>query len=102
MKKILIFLFLTYLLTLNMNLFAGSTYVKPYIRKDGTFVNGYYRTAPNSNRSDNYSTQGNYNPYTGKRGTVNVNPYNTRQQKSYYDYDDYYKSDSDNYYDSDD
>jgi hypothetical protein len=50
---------------------AQSTYVRPHVRKDGTYVEGHYRTAPNNTRIDNYSTQGNMNPYTGQQGTVN-------------------------------
>lgn len=48
--------------------------VKGYTRKDGTYVAPHYRSAPNDSRLDNYSTQGNYNPYTGKRGTQNPYP----------------------------
>ena len=44
--------------------------VRGYTRKDGTYVAPHYRSAPNSTKYDNYSTQGNYNPYTGKKGTV--------------------------------
>lgn len=46
-----------------------STYVNGYTRSNGTYVQGYYRTAPNSTRNDNYSTVGNTNPYTGTAGT---------------------------------
>lgn len=49
---------------------ARGVRVRGYTRKDGTYVAPHYRSAPNSNRSDNYSTRGNYNPYTGKLGTV--------------------------------
>jgi len=49
---------------------AQDTYVKPHVRSDGTYVQGHYRTAPNRSPSDNYSTSPNYNPYTGKKGTV--------------------------------
>ncbi|MDP3093609.1 MAG: hypothetical protein Q8N16_02485 [bacterium] len=42
-------------------------YYKP---STGTYVQPYYRSSPNSTRWDNYSTQGNYNPYTGKRGST--------------------------------
>jgi len=45
-------------------------YVNPYTRSDGTYVPGHHRTAPDSNPHNNYSTQGNYNPYTGQTGTV--------------------------------
>jgi hypothetical protein len=54
---------------------ARDTYVKPYVRKDGTYVNGYMRTAPNNTVNDNYSTQGNVNPYTGAPGSKPQNPY---------------------------
>lgn len=43
--------------------------VKGYFRKDGTYVAPHMRSAPNSTTSDNFSTQGNVNPYTGAPGT---------------------------------
>lgn len=49
---------------------ASGVRVRGYTRKDGTYVAPHYRSAPNSSRLDNYSTRGNYNPYTGKTGTV--------------------------------
>lgn len=49
--------------------------VRGYTRKDGTYVAPHYRSSPNSSKHDNYSTQGNYNPYTGKKGTVNPYSY---------------------------
>lgn len=63
------------------SLFTGSaearaTRVSGYTRSNGTYVAPYYRTSPNSTRFDNYSTRGNYNPYTGKKGYVN--PYKYR------------------------
>ena len=53
---------------------AQTTTVRPHVRSDGTYVPGHIRTNPNGTTSDNYSTQGNVNPYTGQRG--NVSPYN--------------------------
>jgi hypothetical protein len=50
---------------------AQSVYVAPHVRSDGTFVQGHVRSAPDHSRLNNYSTQGNYNPYTGQAGTVN-------------------------------
>jgi len=44
--------------------------VDGYIRRDGTYVSPSVRTVPNNSRFDNYSTQGNFNPHTGKSGTV--------------------------------
>jgi hypothetical protein len=43
-------------------------YVSGYYTSRGTRVNPYYRTCPDSNPWNNYSTKGNYNPYTGRRG----------------------------------
>jgi hypothetical protein len=58
--------------------FAGSaeaaTRVRGYYKPStGSYVMPHYRTSPNSTRWDNYSTQGNYNPYTGKKG--HASPY---------------------------
>jgi antitoxin component YwqK of YwqJK toxin-antitoxin module len=46
------------------------TYVKDYYRKDGTHVEGHYRTEKNNTNTDNFSTKGNTNPYTGQPGYV--------------------------------
>ena len=43
--------------------------VNGYYKKSGTYVQPYYRSSKNSNFYDNYSTKGNINPYTGKKGT---------------------------------
>ncbi|WP_312321221.1 hypothetical protein [Stenotrophomonas sp.] len=59
---------------------SAQQYVNGYYRTDGTYVQGHYRSQQNSTTLDNYSTQGNYNPYTGKRGTVD--PY--QQNNSLY------------------
>jgi len=48
----------------------ADTYVRGYMRSDGTYVQPHYRTNPNSSVYDNYSTRGNVNPYTGRAGTV--------------------------------
>lgn len=64
MKKILTFLFLTV-----STMSYADYYTSPYYRNDGTYVSGGYRSNPNSTNHDNYSTQGNYNPYTGSYGS---------------------------------
>ncbi len=48
---------------------SKSESVGGYTRKDGTYVSPYKRTKANSTDDDNYSTKGNYNPWTGKTGT---------------------------------
>lgn len=51
--------------------------VKGYVNKNGTYVAPHYRSKPNSTTLDNYSTRGNYNPYTGQVGSKDpyANPY---------------------------
>jgi hypothetical protein len=47
---------------------SGSHSVSGYTRSNGSYVAPSYATNPNSTRSDNYSTKGNVDPYTGKSG----------------------------------
>jgi hypothetical protein len=48
---------------------SASVPVRAHIKKNGKLVNGHVRTAPNNTQRDNYSSKGNVNPMTGKRGT---------------------------------
>lgn len=50
-----------------------------YMRKNGTYVAPSYKTSPNKSKFDNYSTKGNSNPYSGRRGTVD--PYKAPSYK---------------------
>lgn len=73
-KKIIVsFVALLFIATSVFFLSAGSVEaavrVGGYIKKSGTYVAPSYRSAPNKTKIDNYSTKGNYNPYTGKIGT---------------------------------
>lgn len=52
---------------------GGDVHVHGYTKKDGTYVAPHERSAPNGTKSDNWSTKGNVNPYTGKEGTKNPN-----------------------------
>lgn len=47
----------------------SDVHVKGYYKKNGTYVAPHYRSSPNQTTSDNWSTKGNTNPYTGKQGT---------------------------------
>jgi hypothetical protein len=83
MKKaflIIVFLFAA------ANSFSQSTvYVKGYTKSNGSYTQGHYKTSPNSSKIDNYSTQGNYNPYTGSYGTKRVQEYRpTSTYSSFY------------------
>lgn len=70
MKKILAALAIITAVSLFAPSFAdAATRVRGYYRSNGTYVQPYYKTSPNRSLFDNYSTKGNYNPYTGKAGT---------------------------------
>lgn len=47
----------------------ADTYVNGYVTKNGTYVAPHYRSDPNNTVYDNYSHDGNTNPYTGEQGT---------------------------------
>jgi hypothetical protein len=74
MKKIISAIFLTCFLFLGVgfiNSANAKTSVKGYIKPStGHYVMPHYRTSPNSSRFDNWSTKGNINPYTGKKGSA--------------------------------
>lgn len=48
---------------------GGSHSVRGYTKKNGTYVKPHRQTNPNTTKRDNWSTKGNTNPATGKRGT---------------------------------
>lgn len=60
----------------------AQVHVRGHYRQDGTYVRPHYRSAPDGNFSNNWSTKGNINPYTGEHGralrrrrdTAAVNP----------------------------
>jgi hypothetical protein len=84
---------LTILLLTITTLSYSQKRVGGYTKSNGTYVAPYHRTAPNSTKNDNYSTKGNYNPYTGKWGTKNpdggITYYDTNTASNY---DNYYGS----------
>ena len=70
MKKAI--LFIVFLFAAANSFAQSSVYVQGYTKSNGTYVASHYRTAPNNSLLDNYSTRGNYNPYTGNYGTRDV------------------------------
>ena len=48
---------------------VSAAQTKGHYRSNGKYVQPYQRTMPNAHRYDNYSSRGNVNPYTGKRGS---------------------------------
>lgn len=49
--------------------YSGVTHVDGYFRANGTYVEPHFRTQANRTKADNWSTKGNVNPFTGKRGS---------------------------------
>ena len=84
-----------WVLGIGIGLIAGSAlaqgehYVNGYTKADGTYVAPHYQTNPNATRNDNWSTQGNVNPYTGQMGTkapdYGYRPVPSRGQSSFGD-----------------
>ena len=52
---------------------SGGSYapVRPHVRRNGSYVQPHLRTTPDSSRQNNWSAQGNVNPFTGKKGSRN-------------------------------
>lgn len=48
---------------------SSTVHVSGHTTKNGTYVPAHTRSAPNKSKTDNWSTKGNVNPYTGKTGT---------------------------------
>jgi hypothetical protein len=44
------------------------TYIRGYWKKNGTYVSQHRRTKSGKNKNMNWSSKGNVNPFTGKRG----------------------------------
>lgn len=43
--------------------------VSGYYKSNGTYVQPHYRSGANKSKRDNFSTKGNTNPYTGRKGS---------------------------------
>jgi hypothetical protein len=67
-RKLVVLLALLFTIFFTNNVFAD-VYVKGYYKSDGTYVEPHYRSDPDGNFYNNWSTEGNVNPYTGKKGT---------------------------------
>lgn len=57
------------LLFLSAPAIAADTLVNGYYKSNGSYVKPHFRSKANNTTYDNYSTRGNTNPYTGRRGT---------------------------------
>lgn len=48
---------------------SADVWVNGHHRKDGSYVDGHYRSDPDGNKDNNWSTKGNRNPHTGEEGS---------------------------------
>ena len=72
MKKFILALMLVVgLLFIQTGTVEAAVRVRGYTRSNGTYVQPHYRSNPDGFRYNNYSSWGNYNPYTGSRGYRN-------------------------------
>ena len=70
MKKAIILILITFVVFGVFGFAEAKVRVRESFRKNGTYVAPHYRSSPNRTKFDNWVTRGNYNPYTGKKGTA--------------------------------
>ena len=75
MKRVFAFILAIVFVSASVHVALAAS-VKGYTKKNGTYVQPHQRTNPNKTKLDNWSTKGNVNPHTGKKGTVD--PYKTK------------------------
>ncbi|WP_460410358.1 MULTISPECIES: hypothetical protein [unclassified Pseudomonas] len=75
---------------------AKDVYVSAYTRNDGTYVQGHYRSAPDGDFDNNWSTLGKVNPYTGEPGTLTSQYSDTAKEAAAETFEDDGESDPDN------
>lgn len=73
------------LLTVVSSVYAD-VWVDGYYRNDGTYVRGHYRSDPDGDFENNWSTKGNVNPYTGEVGTKTKPSNSTKSSSNTYYY----------------
>lgn len=83
MKRIAVLLIMCFAFLFGTLAWAGDVYVKGYTKKDGTYVAPHYRSAPDGNPYNNWSTKGNVNPHTGQPGYKNPTPSTGYSNPSY-------------------
>jgi hypothetical protein len=61
----------------------ADVHVSGYYRSNGTYVQPHWRSDPDGNPHNNWSTYPNVNPYTGKRGTRRLSTMSNINMPSY-------------------
>ncbi len=64
--SLIIFFLLSKAITSQTN--PNHTYQNGYVKKNGKYVDGHYKTGKNKTEKDNFVSKPNTNPYNGKRG----------------------------------
>lgn len=71
-KLLIVLLLLIGVVSFSASAEARTTRVRGYYKSStGSYVAPHYKTTPNRSKFDNFSAKGNYNPYNGKKGSVN-------------------------------
>ena len=69
-KGFFLFVFIAFIATLNAQSNSSSRYQSGYYKPStNTYVQPHMKTTTNSTNTDNYSTSGNTNTYTGTKGS---------------------------------
>jgi hypothetical protein len=75
-KRIIISAILIFIIfSLFLSFVSADVWVNGYYKKNGTYVQGYWRSDPDSDPTNNFSYPGNINPYTGKVAPGNPETY---------------------------
>ena len=73
MKKLLIVVLFAVCIVWLVGSVDGAVRTRGYVKKStGKYVMPHYKSAPNRTKNDNWSTKGNVNPYTGKKGAKRI------------------------------
>jgi hypothetical protein len=68
-------LLIAVLFSISSTMALANVSVKGYTKKNGTYVMPHYRSNPDKKIQNNWSTKGNINPYTSKKGTKKIKNY---------------------------
>lgn len=69
MRTVIATIVLAFAATMTPAKVFSQVHVRGYVRSNGTYVQPHFRSTPDGNFWNNWSTKGNINPYTGRPGT---------------------------------
>ena len=68
-RRIGLFIGVLIIVAILSGLASADVFVNGHFRSNGTYVQPHYRSNPDGNSYNNWSTSPNVNPYTGRTGT---------------------------------